>query len=156
MKKFFLSFIIVLISVFTGSAFAESITCLKGENKSNCLSRLVMQGHNPLVEKLNEIKRHPNNNMYGSFHNDYRLLSNELRFNCSQSGTPLETNECFYMAQQKQMQVLKEELARLKNLSVTDPQAEPVKEKANCNAYNAKLKFKECETREIKETEAGL
>lgn len=155
MKKFLLSFIVVVFSVFTGSAFAETITCQKGESKSNCLSRLVMQGHNPLTEKMNEIKRHPNDDIYGSFHKDYRLLSNEIRINCSKLNT-LESYECLYMGQQKQMQVLKEELARLKNLSVTDPQPERAQEKPNCDSYNADLKWKECRKGKYREPQGGV
>lgn len=155
MKKFLMSFI-VLFSVFTGSAFAETISCYKGESKSECLTRLVLEGHNPLVEKMNEIKRHPNNDGNTSFSKDYRMLSNEIKLNCGKFNTPLESNECIYMGQQKQMQVLKEELARLKNLSVTDPQPERAKEKPNCESYNADLKWKECRKGKYREAQIGV
>lgn len=158
MKKTMFSFFVaaVLFSVTTGSAFAETITCQKGESKSNCLSRLVMQGHNPLTEKLNEIKRHPNDDIYGSFHKDYNLLSKEIRVNCGKLNTPLESYECLYIGQQKQMQVLKEELARLKNLSVKDPQPERAKEKPNCDSFNADLKWKECRKGKYREPQGGV
>lgn len=156
MKKFFLSFIIVLVSIFTGSAFAATVTCLKGENKSNCMSRVVREGHNPLVEKMNEIKRHPNTGMYDSFYNDYRVLSNEIKVNCSRIDTPVELDECIYMGQQKRMQVLKEELVRLKALSVTNPKEAAVEEKPNCNAYDSHLKFKECRKGKYREPQGGI
>lgn len=142
-KSISIAIVALSSSLFSLSAFSLEVKCLKNESQSNCMTRVVMEGHNPLMEKLHEIKAHPNNNMYGPFYDQYRLMTKDIRRQCLQM-SGMESNICLYQGQQMQMQALNEELARLKGLAVTDPQAPAPKKEVNCNEFNAKLKYKEC------------
>lgn len=149
MRKFF-SFTVLAISALSFSAFASiEVKCFKNENASNCMSRVVLEGHNPLVEKMNEIKNHPNNNIYGSFHSEYRTMTKDIQEECSKlSG--IETDKCLYKGQQKRMQVLNEELDRLKGLAITDPKPAQEKKKINCEGINLGPVIQECKPKYIR------